>query len=450
MMPLTLSEICRVIGAEFNGEDREISGISTDSRTVKEDEVFLCLVGERFDAHDFLKDIKCAAAICEREVGELDFPIIPTASTLEALGKIAKYHAEKAKLGVVLSLTGSVGKTTTKEFCALVLSEKFKTRKTEGNLNNHIGVPKTLLSLSEGDEALVCEMGMSARGEISYLTGLVKSDIAIITNIGHSHIENLKTRENIALAKLEILEGLKSDGVLLVNGDEPLLENITTDARVIRVGFSEKCEVRATTVKTFSDRVEFTASVLGESVRTSLPCAGRHNVYNALFALAVAKLANIPLSDAVSALGKYTPTGMRQKTYEKNGVLVVADCYNAGIESMCASLEALCDISGERVSVAVLGDMLELGTSSEELHRKVGKKAAECHLDALFAFGNDARFIALEAKALGVGDVRFFEDKKSCAEALGEYINKNSAILFKASRSMKCEEIISLSGLLQN
>ncbi len=450
MIEVKLSEICSCLGARFSGEDKIIKGVSTDSRTVREDELFIALVGDKFDAHDFVGGINCAAAVCEKEVGKTSFPVIRVVSTLAALGMIAKHNAEKAGLLKTVSLTGSVGKTTTKEFTSLVFSSKYKTRKTEGNLNNHIGVPKTLLTLDESDEVLVCEMGMSARGEISYLSSLVTSDIAIITNIGHSHIENLKTRENIALAKLEIVESLKCDGTLIVNGDEPLLENTGFSGNVVKVGFSPLCQVRAARVCTYSDRVEFDAWIFDTFKKVTLPCAGRHNVYNALSALAAGYVAGIDMDLAVLALSSYTPVGMRQNTYEKDGVVVIADCYNAGIESMCAALEALVDIKGDRRSVAVLGDMLELGDSSEELHRMVGKKAAECKIDTVIAFGKDARFIALEAEKNGVRDVRFFENKKEASEAVLEVKKEKSAVLFKASRSMKCEEIIALAGLSQN
>ncbi len=450
MIPMKLSELSDAIGAQYHGEDVTVSGISTDSRTVSENDLFVTLVGERFDAHDFLCDIKPCAAVCQRDIQGVDYPVLRVESTLSALGKIASFHAGKCSLSLVLSLTGSVGKTTTKEFCHLVLSKKFKTRKTEGNLNNHIGVPKTLLSLDGDDEALVCEMGMSARGEISYLTSLVKSDIAMITNIGHSHIENLKTRENIALAKLEIIEGLKKDGVLIVNGDEPLLSNPQFSGRIIKAGLSEECDIRAEGIETYPDRVEFDAVIFGDKKHVTLSVAGRHNVYNALFALAAGYAAGVDTHLAVESLLSYKPEGMRQNTYEKNGIFVIADCYNAGVESMCASLEALADMKGERTGVAVLGDMLELGEASERLHRIVGKKAAECRLDAVFAYGDAARFIALEAKEGGVGDVRFFDNKESCARELLEYTKKKSAILFKASRGMRCEEIISLSGLSKN
>lgn len=452
MIPAKLSDIAKMLGVDASFEkDVEITGVSTDTRTVLKNEIFLALKGEKFDAHDFLLSLdgKCAAAIGERDE-KVSFPLLKVRSSLEALGLLGKYNISRANLKKTVALTGSVGKTTTKEFLSLVLAQKYDTCKTQGNLNNHIGVPKTLMSVDKYHEALVVEMGMSNKGEISYLSSLVKSDIAIITNIGHSHIENLGSRENIAKAKLEILESLNENGVLVVNGDEELLKNIDTAHQVIRVGFSDGCDVWAENVCAMSNSVEFDAVVFGKRVHTRLACAGKHNVQNALFALCVASLCDIELDVAAAAFEKYTPCGMRQDVYEKDGVLVIADCYNAGVESMCASLQTLEDIKKDRESVAVLGDMLELGAFSETLHREVGRRAAEVGVSCLVTFGNDARFIAEEAAKGGVEKAYFFENKQDAVKVLEEIKKTRPAILFKASRSMKCEEIIEKLSLLKD
>ncbi len=453
MIPAKLSDIAKVLGVEASFEkDVEITGVSTDTRTVLKNEIFLALKGEKFDAHDFLPSLsgKCAAAVVEREEESISFPLLKVNSSLEALGLLGKYNLSRANVKKTVALTGSVGKTTTKEFLSLVMEQKYDTCKTQGNLNNHIGVPKTLMSVDKYHEALVVEMGMSNKGEISYLSSLVSADIAIITNIGHSHIENLGSRENIALAKLEILESLKPDGVLIVNGDEELLKNIDTFHRVVKVGFSNECEVYAENVEASCDSVEFDAVVFNKKVHTRLACAGKHNVHNALFALCVASLCDIELERAVTAFEKYTPCGMRQNVYEKDGVLVIADCYNAGVESMCAALQTLSDIKKDRESVAVLGDMLELGAFSETLHRQVGRRAAEVGLSCLVAFGNDARFIAEQAAMGGVEKAYFFENKEDAVKILEDIKKTCPAILFKASRSMRCEEIMEKLSLLKD
>jgi len=447
MIPVKLSEICTLLGCEPCGEDTVVTGVSTDSRSVGKDELFIPLVGERFDAHAFIPTIKeCAATLCEKECGDVPFPKIHVDSTLGALGLIGKANFYSSKVPLTVALTGSVGKTTTKEMCALVLAKKFNTRKTEGNLNNHIGLPMTLLSLDRSVEAFVCEMGMNHFGELSYLSSLFKSDIAIITNIGNAHIENLGSREGILKAKLEILEGLKEDGTLIINGDEPLFDTLDIPQRVVRVGLSDTCDVYAENIKTEAQGVVFDCVTPVGKVSVSLPVPGKHNVVNALFAMTLAYLNGIRLSDAAEALADYVPSGMRQKIYESRGCTVIADCYNAGLESMKASLEAMCDMRGERVCVAVLGDMLELGEMSEKFHREVGKKASELKIDTLIAFGDKSRFIVEEA--VGV-DSHFFSDREEFEKKVSEYIPRGPVILFKASRGMELEKSIRALGLSQ-
>ncbi len=447
MIPVKLSEICRVLSYDLQGEDVTVTGVSTDSRSVSASDVFVPIVGEKFDAHEFIPTIKeCAATLCERECATVPFVKIPVSSTVEALGLIARENFYRADVPLTVSLTGSVGKTTTKEMCALVLSKKYNTFKTEGNRNNHIGLPLTLLSLDKSVEAFVCEMGMNHFGELSYLAGLFKSDIAMITNIGNAHIENLGSREGILKAKLEILEGLKEDGTLIINGDEPLFDGLDIPQKILRVGFGDKCDLYAENVVSHSDGVNFDCATPAGRVSVTLPVPGKHNVMNALFAMALAFLNLIPLEDAASALGEYVPSGMRQRIYKKSGCTVIADCYNAGIESMKASLEAMCDMRGESLCVAVLGDMLELGDMSELFHREVGKRASELKIDVLIAFGDKARFIAEEADGV---ERYFYSDRTEFEKKIMEYIPREPVILFKASRGMALEKTIASVGLSQ-
>ena len=446
MIPVKLSKICEILGCKLDSEDTCVTGVSMDSRTVKRDELFVAVVGETYDAHDFIPGIKeCAAIVCERKIDGAHAPQLCVKSSVEALGKIGENNFISAEIPLTVALTGSVGKTTTKEMCALVLSTKYNTFKTQGNRNNHIGLPLTLLSLNKSCEAFVCEMGMNHSGELSYLSSLFTSDVAIITNIGNSHIENLGSRQNIAKAKLEILEGLKSDGTLIINGDEPLLEGLLISQRIVRVGMGKTCDVYAENVESSETGVDFDAIAFGTRIRVHLPVPGKHNVYNAMFAIALGCVSGIEAEISAKALADYAPAGMRQKIYEKSGCLVVADCYNASIESMLASLEALRDMKKDRHTVAVLGDMREVGDKSEEFHRMVGRKAAECGIDTVIAFGNDARFIAEDAG----GESFYFDNKEKFAEKICEYLDKSPVILFKASRAMEFEKIISLVGLSQ-
>lgn len=450
MIPVRLSEICKILGAEFDGEDTLVNGISTDSRTVGKDELFVPIKGENFDAHDFIPKINsAAAALCQRECGKTPFPQIRVKSTVEALGLIGKNNFIKADIPLTVTLTGSVGKTTTKDMCALVLSKKYNTYKTQGNKNNHIGLPQTLLSLEPCHEAFVCEMGMNHAGELSYLCTLVSSDVAIITNIGNSHIENLGSRENIARAKLEILEGLKSDGTLIINGDEPLLDGLDIPQRIVRVGMSDRNDVWSENIASSSDGVVFDCHAFGKKVTVKLPVPGKHNVYNAMLALALGCVLEIDAEASAKALEEYVPSGMRQRIYEKSGCTVIADCYNASIEAMLASLEALHDMSHGRFTVAVLGDMREVGINTEEFHRAVGKKVRECEVSVMLGYGTDIKYTAEEAGG-GKTAVRLFDSKESLAEGVRSYIDKNPIILFKAARSMQFEEVIVLANLNQD
>ena len=447
MIPVKLSEICRTLSCELQSEDITVTGVSTDSRSVAPTEIFVPIVGEKFDAHDFIPTIKvCAATLCEKECADVPFLKIPVGSTVEALGLIARENFRKAGVPLTVSLTGSVGKTTTKEMCALVLARKYKTFKTEGNRNNHIGLPQTLLSLDESVEAFVCEMGMNHFGELSYLAGLFDSDIAMITNIGNAHIENLGSREGILKAKLEILEGLKKDGTLIINGDERLFDGLDIPQRIVRVGLGDKCDVYAENIISHSDGVDFDCVTPVGRVKVSLPVPGKHNVMNALFAMALSFLNVIPLEDAASALGEYVPSGMRQKIYKRLGCTVIADCYNAGVESMKASLEAMCDMRGEHLCIAVLGDMLELGEVSERFHREVGRRVSELKIDILIAFGDKARFIVEEADGV---ERYYYSDRSEFEKKIMEFLPREPMILFKASRGMEFEKTIASVGLSQ-
>ncbi|MBQ3075724.1 MAG: UDP-N-acetylmuramoyl-tripeptide--D-alanyl-D-alanine ligase, partial [Clostridia bacterium] len=296
MMTLTLSEIALAVGGElFGNGEKTICGISTDSRKTMPEEIFIALRGEKFDGHDFIQDLwgKCSAVITEEPAPGFDGVLVP--DTLKALGALSAYWKKKVAPKITVGVTGSVGKTTTKELIASVLKEKYKTHCTAGNFNNHIGVPITLIRIEKGTEAVVCEMGMNHKGELSYLTSLVESDMAIITNIGHSHIENLGSRENIRNAKMEITEGVKRGGVLIVNGDEPLLDDIAFDGRIVRVGLKEGLDVWAEDISMSDTQVEYTLYAFGQKDRVVLPCTGKHNVVDSLFAVAAGCLEGISL-----------------------------------------------------------------------------------------------------------------------------------------------------------
>lgn len=451
MKELSAKQIADIVGGRlFGNGEVKVKSVMTDSRTVENGELFVALKGERFDGNNFLTELegKAGAAISER-FENVSYPLIVVNDSLVALTVLAKHYAKnEISPEVTVSLTGSVGKTTTKEMVASMLSTTYKTAYTKGNFNNHIGVPLTLLSVDEDDKALVCEMGMNHKGELEHLAGLVDSDISIITNIGHSHIENLGSREGIRDAKLEILTGLKKNGTLIVNGDEPLLENIKYKGKIIKVGLTDASDFWAESINMTDDGISYLLHHSGEEHEIKLTCTGRHNVMNSLFAIATGFAVGIPLDKIQEGLLSYKPVGMRQDIYYKNGVRVIADCYNAGVESMEASIKMLSELTCEGKRVAVLSDMLELGRLSIDAHTLIGEKAAEYGIDTVYTVGDAAEYITKSAQS-DTTKAKHFATKSELAEVLKKTLKEGDTVLFKASHSMKLEEVISLADLIK-
>lgn len=454
-MKLTLSEIARAVGGALHGDgDKTVCGISTDSRNIKEDELFIALRGERFDGHDFIEQVNgaCAGVITEEMVEGQDHILV--ADTTKALGALGAYWNMKVAPKITVGVTGSVGKTTTKELIASVLKGKYRTHFTSGNLNNHIGVPITLIRIEESCEAVVCEMGMSGKGEIEYLTRLVRPNVAIITNIGTSHMELLGSRQGIMEAKLEIIAGMEKGSTLILDGDEPLLRSeevrgFLSDFRVIYVGFGTANDIYPMDIYKASDHISFDVIANGKELRVTVPAIGDHFIKNTLFAVAVGMVSGVEDEAIQAGLLSYAPSGLRQRIYEKNDVCIIADCYNASPESMDASLKVLGSYEGRRI--AVLGDMLELGSLTEQAHKTVGKLAVENKVDRLFTYGKASYHILLGAGEAGMdrNSVSNYIDANALAEQLKAEIRPGDTVLFKASRKMKLEEIIALCDLTE-
>ncbi|MBQ8448510.1 MAG: UDP-N-acetylmuramoyl-tripeptide--D-alanyl-D-alanine ligase [Clostridia bacterium] len=450
---LTLGEAARFCAGELRGASPEARfySYSTDSRAVSGGELFFALSGERFDAHAFVPEVIASGALCavvSKPQAE-NIPHILVSDTKTALGAFAKnYYALFSSLTV--GVTGSVGKTTTKEFIAAVLAEKYETAKTAGNFNNEIGLPKTLLAFEAPQNALVAEMGMSARGEISRLTRIALPDIAVITNIGSSHLENLGTRENIALAKLEITEGLAKGGLLIANGDEPLLKNAKNTFENTRfVSLIDKnCDYFAYNIKEEGGFTSFCyKSPACEHKAVRIPTHGKHNVYNALCAIAVGEAAGMNSAQIERGLAAFKGAAMRAEAKKQGAFTVVEDCYNASPESMRASIDVLCSGAyGAGRKIAFLGEMRELGAQSPKMHFEVGAYAAKAGVGLLFTFGKAAEEIALGAESAGMPRESIFritdvENAEAAAEALKEKLEKDDIILFKASRALKLERV---------
>lgn len=457
----TIEEIASITGGTvINKNDAVITSISKDSRDFDNSTLFVAIRGERFDGNNFVSEVLkggAPAALCERvpeDIGALFGSLVIVNDTIEALGKLSAAYSERISPEII-AVTGSVGKTTTKEFIYAVLSEKFNAHKTEGNYNNEIGLPLSVLSMKKGTEAAVFEMGMSFKGEISYLSKLAKPKIAAITNIGNSHIENLGSRENICAAKLEITDGLDPDGYLLLNADEPLLfaEKDNRTQKVLLISMQNPAaDFRALNVRTYDDYSIYDL-VLNNRVVTNIqiPTIGIHNVFDSVYAFAVGTIMGMSDDEIKRGLMKFKNTGMRQNIYECGKVTIIEDCYNAGPESMKASLDVLarrCEAAGAR-SIAVLGEMRELGEYSKQLHMEIGRTVESKNIDRLFTFGKDAENIVLGAinhgyspEKVGInGDI---DSPEVTANAILKILKPNDVILFKASRAVRLERVIEL------
>lgn len=443
MIPMTFKETAQAVGSSTVLEG-SYDCICTDTRKITPGCLFIAIKGENFDGHDFAeKAIEggASAVICEKDCGLGENQIL-VESTRLALLDLAGHYRSKFNIPVI-GITGSVGKTTTKEMTHAVMSSKYNTLKNEGNLNNEIGVPLTLFRLDKTHEAAVIEMGMSGFDEISRMTGAVKPDVAIISNIGVSHIEKLGSRDGILRAKLEILHGMKENAPVILNGDDDMLVTVRPGAHpVIYYGIENVNSLfKAFDITSKESETEVSVSFAGGTGRVSLPFPGRHNVYNALAAVAAGMQFGIGVQQGLDALKKYVPAGMRQRINKKCGITFIEDCYNASPDSQAAALAVLAGLGAER-TVAVIGDMLELGEVSKEAHYGVGQKAAENKIDAVFTYGERALETAKGAKDFGVAEVRSFSDKQELAKDLSAYLREGDAVLFKASRGMKLEDVI--------
>lgn len=443
METLRVSEIAKVCGGEFN-IDTEITSVAIDTRKIEKGCLFICIKGERFDAHRFIDEAfeKGAAAVMISEDVKIDKPYIKVDDTAKQMLSLAGYYRSKFDIPIV-ALTGSVGKTTTKEFTHLVVNSKYKAIKTLGNLNNEIGLPQMLFMLDSSTEAAVIEMGMNHFGEIHRLSTATQPTVGIITNIGVSHIENLGSREGILEAKLEILDGLKKGAPLLLNGDNDLLSTVKNDDyKIYFYAVDNDADFKAVDIKENPNSTSFTVQYFGKERSITIPAIGKHNVYNALAAFAVGILLDIDAETAADALKNYEPSGMRQKVVEINGITSIEDCYNASPDSMKAGITTLAGIQACK-KIAVLSDMLELGEYSEQAHYDVGTMAAENKIDYLLCVGNDAKYIVDGARDNGLLNAYLFDSKQSLTDKLFEIAEKGDAVLFKASRGMKLEEVIS-------
>ncbi len=441
-----IGEIGEVLGADLEGapEFRRvmINGVKIDSRVIEDGDLFVAIKGENYDGHDFVVSAlnKGAAAVVVSNTlasnfEAFDAKIIAVNNTVYALGELAKYYRGKMPANII-AVTGSNGKTTAKNMIYEIISKSALSLKSKGNYNNLFGLPLSIFQLRKNHKHAVFELGMSEKGEISRLGEIACPDIAVITNVGPVHLEYFESVEEIASAKLEILEHLKLTGTLILNGDDELLFGAGKEREfeTIKFGMSFNNDIHPTDLK-------FDGNQLGSfkinSAQFNLSLPGVHNVYNALAAYAVSKAVGLDPASIADALMNFKPSGMRSEIVNKGGVSFFLDCYNANPISMKYAIDSLSQMQIKGRRIAVLGDMLELGGSSEAYHKQIGKHARESGIKHLFAFG---KYAASIAEAFGEGG-RYFSDKSELLKELMNLIEKGDLVLLKASRDMALEEI---------
>ena len=452
MEQMTLGELVNAVHGTLLGDYTDLNTtfaqVGTDSRNMEKGALFIPLVGDRFDGHAYIKNaLTGGAAGCltaheqnEYLPGKFYVRVEDTEVALKDLAVAYKSRFDIPFIGV----TGSVGKTTAKDMIAAVLGVKYKVLKTEGNFNNNIGMPLTLLRLTSEHQACVLEMGMDKFGEIDYLAGAVKPDVGVITNVGDAHIERLGSRENIFKAKCEILPHIKKDGLLVLNGDDALLSTLRgkTPVETVFCGGGEGLDYSAEMIG--GDGV----SQIACHVRTpkmdrevSIPALGQHMIYPTLIACAVAERLGLTPDEITEGLTQFVPTRMRMNILRRaDKITILDDTYNANPQSVRAAISVLAD--GPRsFKAAVLGDMLELGSFAPALHTGVGEYLGTAGIDCLVAVGEMAKYIAEGAEHAGVPEIHYCRDKAEAAAILESVVKPDSAFLVKASRGMKLEEL---------
>ena len=415
-MKITAKEVEIAAGGKIlrGGPTVVAIGVSTDTRGDCEGKLFIPLTGDNFDGHDFIgAAFKKGAAITltsRTDMPEIDYPtnavVIRVADTLKAMGRLAAWYRIKFS-PLVVGITGSVGKTTTKDMVALVLSKKFNVLKSAGNYNNAIGLPLTIFGLTSDHTAMVLEMGMNQPGEIEWLSKIARPDIAVITNIGYAHIERFGTKQNILKAKLEILEGLSKNGTVFLNGDDMLLKGLMglIDRQIVYYGIDEGLDVIGTDARAKGEvGLTFEFSWQGRSYNVSLNAAGVHNIHNALAAVAIGLQNGVSPKQIIEALTEFQPDKLRMNISNIGCFCLINDAYNANPQSMYAAIDVLTGLTGEGRRIAVLGDMLELGEYAGDHHREVGAYLAQKGVDILVAVGEYAQDFAFGASGIKRAD----------------------------------------------
>ncbi|MCK9478627.1 MAG: UDP-N-acetylmuramoyl-tripeptide--D-alanyl-D-alanine ligase [Firmicutes bacterium] len=442
----TLLEIANATGGKLFGENLSINSVTTDSNKGGEGCIFIAIKGERFDGNDFAEAFlkKGSAVITSKNIAvPQGKAVIFVNNTRTALYDFARHHLKKHPVPVT-AVTGSVGKTSTKDLIALALSAKFNTLKTHGNFNNDVGVPLTIFNLTAAHQAAVLEMGMNSPGEIRLLSNIAPPTAAVITNIATAHIGKLGSKENILRAKLEVLENLKPDGVAILNADDESLFSLKGNIPHTSIYYginNPSADILAYDVDLQPNKSAFKVKIGENPFNFEINQPGEHFVYNALAAISTGVYYNIEPSLIAKSIASFTSEGLRQNISEICGVTIIEDCYNASAASMRAALGVLAVKGAKGRTIAVLGDVLEQGAFAESEHRQIGDQVAHFCIDKLITVGDNAKFIADQARIKGVLDIKSFDDNLQAENYLYSQAAPGDTILFKASRGMKLEEI---------
>ncbi|MBE6853102.1 MAG: UDP-N-acetylmuramoyl-tripeptide--D-alanyl-D-alanine ligase [Ruminococcus sp.] len=429
--------------APEGSEGLKITDISIDSRTIEKGFLYIPIKGQRFDGHDFISSVFEKGAVCtltEHYDENLAFPQIVVDSTSAALRDIAEYYRSLFKNLTVIGVSGSSGKTSTKEMICSVLSEHFNVLKTEGNLNNEIGVPKTIFRINEEHNVAVIEMGINHFGEMTRLAKMVRPDIAVITNIGTAHLEFLESRDGILRAKTEMFSYLSEKGTAVLNGDDDKLSTVNS----VKTSFFglENGSCRAENiVQNGIDGTSFTLICDEEKFDAFVPALGNHMILNALAAFRISRLLSMPAEKALNGIRNFRNIDGRFNVIKTGYFTLINDCYNANPDSVKASLSVIGSLSGKKA--AVLADMKELGDTSEKMHREIGAYASEV-LDTLICIGTDAKYIMEEARIKNPSvNAVYFENNEAAKAEILNYLEKSDTVLIKGSHSMNLSEITS-------
>lgn len=457
MKDILVKDIIKVCNGKLvcGNEDEICENFSKDTRQINKGDIYLGIKGERVNGSIFFKDaFEKGAKGCilqDTEIDKKDIDIykdkfiIIVEDVVKALQDLAEYKRSLYNIPVI-GITGSVGKTSTKDIIASVMATKYNVLKTEGNYNNEIGLPLTILNLKEHD-ALVLEMGMSAFGEISLLTNIAKPTTAVITMIGSSHIGELGSRENILKAKLEILEGLEKDGTLIINNDNDLLnlwnQKTQDKHKHITYGIENQSTLNAKNIHINDNNSSFEIELNNKKYTVEVPVAGKHFVYNSLAAIAVGLENDIEIEKIIEGISNFSLTKRRMEIIKnKSNITIINDCYNASYESVKAALEYIASLKANK-KIAVLGDVLELGEFSEKMHQNIGKEVVKNNIDVLITVGKEARIIAQTVnKEDSKIKIYSFDNNLDASNLIKEQMKENDVILVKASNGMHFEEIV--------